>query len=235
MHFEEPTIEIQSTVFVIDDDAEVRKSIAGLLAGSGLPMQLFGSAEEFLNVYNPAWPGCLVLDLRLPGITGLELQKHLRDISVELPVIILSGHGSIAACVQTMKMGALDFIEKPFREEVLLDCIYRAISIDKQNRRIRMEKSVLLARFNSLTKREREVLPLLTKGISDKNIASLLGITQRGASFHRQNILNKMQVSTVIELAKLASILSENTTAVERKHSVFELAIKHFGREHVKE
>jgi two-component system, LuxR family, response regulator FixJ len=186
----------QPTVFVVDDDADVRSAIAVLLSSSSLPIQLFQSAEDFLKVYDPQWPGCLLLDLQLPGMNGLDVQKILKQKNISLPVIIITGHGSIASSVESMKLDAVDFIEKPFRKDVLLESINKALQKDKHQRGFQ-------TLFNVLSDREKEVMHLLAAGKSDKIVGLELGITQRGASFHRHNILKKMNVSSIIELVKI--------------------------------
>lgn len=202
---ESKNIEMQPTVFVVDDDAAVRNAIAVLLTASGMQMQLFKSAEEFIRVYNPAWPGCLILDLQLPGMKGLELQRLFSKKGIELPVIIITGHGSVAASVESMKLAAVDFIEKPFREKVLLESIQKAIARDTQIRSRKAQQADFLERLRLLSDRERQVLDLLVAGESDKKIALQLGITQRGVSFHRSNIFTKMQVSSTVELVNLTN------------------------------
>ena len=202
---ESKNIELQPTVFVVDDDAAVRNAIAALLAASGMQMQLFKSAEEFIRVYNPAWPGCLLLDLQLPGMKGLELQRLFSKKGIELPIIIITGHGSVAASVESMKLAAVDFIEKPFREKVLLESIQKALARDTQIRSRKAEQADFRERLRLLSDRERQVLDLLVAGESDKKIALQLGITQRGVSFHRLHIFTKMQVSSTVELVNLTN------------------------------
>jgi len=191
------------TVFIADDDEAVRSGIADLVAEMGLAVETFGSGEEFLKAYDSTRPGCMILDLQMPGMTGLELQKQLAASGTVLPVIIITGHGYVAASVQAMKLGAVDFIEKPFRQHVLCEAITKAISRDRYLRHKSVLKANIRSKFDSLSLREREVMGLLIAGMTDKQIAAKLEVSHRAIAFHRLHILEKMGVGSTVELAKL--------------------------------
>jgi two-component system response regulator FixJ len=192
----------QPTVFIIDDEKAMRESLKTLMETVGLNAQTCSSADEFLEAYDPKIPGCLVVDVRLPGMSGLELQVKLIEDGIKLPVIIITGHGDVPMAVQAMKMGALNFIEKPFRDQVLLDNIKKAIDLDNQ---IRNEQHKYLEgkrKLKLLTPREKEIMDLLVTGKPNKAIAFELGISQKTVDFHRANILKKMGVESVVELVR---------------------------------
>lgn len=203
-NFEEPENELKPVVFIVDDDEAIRSGIADLVEAMGLCVRAFGSAEEFLNEYDPSLAGCLILDLQMPGMTGLELQKLLAESCISLPVIIITGHGYVAASVQSMKLGAVDFIEKPFRQAVLRDAITRALDQDRRSREKQKQLSTYAQRRAALTDREREVMDMIISGLTDKQIAVKLDVSHRAIAFHRAHILAKMHVTSAVELATLA-------------------------------
>ncbi len=190
-------------VFVVDDDEAICESLRLLIGDIGLEVRTFTSAREFLEKYDSSHPGCLVLDVRMSGMSGLELQSRLRELGLYIPTIIITGHADVPMAVEAMKAGALDFIEKPFRAQVLLDAIQKAIDLDLRIRRRQKERLDVQTRIQHLTQREREVMDCLIAGKSNKNTAFDLGISQKTVDFHRANILEKVGVNSVVELVRL--------------------------------
>ncbi len=190
-------------VFVVDDDEAVCRSLSVLIEDIGLDVRTFTSAREFLAEYDPKQPGCLVLDVRMSGMSGLELQSRLKELGYEIPIIIITGHADVPMAVEAMKTGALDFIEKPFRDQLLLDNIQKAIELDARMRRNRKESLDVQSRIQNLTRRERQIMDLLVLGKTNKTIAYELGISQKTVDFHRANILDKAGVDSVVELLRL--------------------------------
>jgi two-component system, LuxR family, response regulator FixJ len=187
-------------VFVVDDDEAICESLRLLVEDIGLEVQTFSNALQFLSGYDPNEGGCLILDLRMPGMSGLELLSKLRQWRIEIPTIIMTGHADVPTAVAAMKAGALGFIEKPFRHQVLLDCIEEALRLDAQMRRRRKDRQGIQSRLELLTSREREVLDHLITGKTNKNTAYELGISQKTVDFHRANILDKVGVGSLVEL-----------------------------------
>ena len=190
-------------VFIVDDDEAICQSLRLLIDDIGLEVRTFNSAMQFLAEYDPSQPGCLVLDVRMSGMSGLELQSRLHEQGREIPTIIITGHGDVPMAVEAMKTGALDFIEKPFRDQVLLDSIHRAIDLDRSARRRRRERQEVQSRIRLLTQREREVMDRLVTGKTNKSIGYELGISPKTVDFHRANILSKTGVNSVVELVRL--------------------------------
>jgi FixJ family two-component response regulator len=190
-------------VFVVDDDEAVCESLRLLIGDIGLEVRTFTSAKQFLEQYDASHPGCLVLDVRMSGMSGLELQSRLVEMAVRIPTIIITGHADVPMAVEAMKTGAMDFIEKPFRDQVLLDSIQKAVDMDLRTRREHRERQDVQSRIGLLTQREREVMERLVAGKSNKSIAFDLGISQKTVDFHRANILEKVGVSSVVELVRL--------------------------------
>lgn len=190
-------------VFVVDDDEAVCQSLKLLIEDVGLEVRTFSSAPEFLSAHDPEHPGCLVLDVRMAGMSGLELQSRLKELEIEVPTIIITGHADVPMAVEALKAGAIDFIEKPFRDQVLLDSIQRAIERDAQARQVRRERQNVQARIEQLTPREQEIMDLLVLGKTNKAVAFELGISQKTVDFHRANILDKVGVGSVVELVRL--------------------------------
>lgn len=194
----------EAIVFVVDDDPSVRRSLKRLIRSAGFAVESFASAQEFLERPRPDIPGCLVLDIHMPGASGLDLQDELAAADVNLPVIFLTGYGTVLASVRAMKAGALDFLEKPVDGEALVDAIQRAV---ERNRRARLEQAEIREirrRVDSLSPREREVLSLLVTGMLNKQIAFELGTTEKTIKVHRGRVMEKMQVSSMAELVRLA-------------------------------
>jgi FixJ family two-component response regulator len=200
----------EPTVFVIDDDKAVRHFLRGLIASVNLRVEAFASAQEFLAAYRSSSPGCLLLDIRMPGMSGLELQQELSVRGIDLPVIVLTGHGDVQVAVHAMKAGAVDFIEKPFNNELLLDRVQKAVakSVDTYENRIKRDE--ILNRRKLLTPRERQVLDLVVAGESNKGIARHLHISDKTVEIHRANVMGKMQAKSLADLVKIVSTLERS-------------------------
>jgi len=191
------------TVFVVDDDESVRGSLRFLLRSAGLESRAFGSAPEFLGAYDPAQPGCLVLDVRMPGMSGLELQQELNLRGAVIPVIFITGHGDIPMAVEAMQHGAHDFLQKPFRDEDLIERVRRALAKDAKARAALEEHKVIREHLESLTPREREVLVLMARGKPNKIMAHELGVSQRTVEIHRARVMEKSGASSLAELVRM--------------------------------
>jgi FixJ family two-component response regulator len=194
-------------VFVVDDDASAREGIEDLLQSVGLPVMSFGSAQEFLQSPRPDAPGCIVLDVRMPGTSGLEFQKVLIEAGIRLPVIFVTGHGDIPMSVMAMKSGAIEFLTKPFREQSLLDAVNAGIESDRLRRQGSKHVSELQQRFELLTPREREVFAFVVTGRPNKQIAAQLGLSETTVKVHRSQITKKMRATSIIDLARIADRL----------------------------
>ncbi len=198
---------IEPTVFVIDDDKAIRSAVKNLLESVGLRAEVFSSPREFLKGESKDKPGCLVLDVRLPGASGLDFQGELAKAHVEIPVIFITGHGDIPMSVQAMKAGAMDFLTKPFRDQDLLDAIQRAIGRDKARRQQQNEGVEIRNRFNSLTPREREVMSLIVEGLLNKQVAAQLGTSETTVKIHRGQVMRKMQAQSLPDLVRMSERL----------------------------
>jgi FixJ family two-component response regulator len=195
-------------VFIVDDDISIRDGVAALIRSVGLTVQTFASALEFLRFALPDIPACLVLDVRLPGLSGLDLQRDLSRAGVQIPIIFISGHANIPMSVQAMKAGAVEFLLKPFREKELLDAVHQSLDNDRAARKQRVELTALRARLGALTKREHEVLSKVTRGLLNKQIAADLGITEMTIKVHRRHIMEKTQASSLAELVRMVEKLA---------------------------
>jgi FixJ family two-component response regulator len=191
-------------VFVVDDDPSVRRAIQRLLASVGLQVELFGSAQEFLRSERPNAPSCLVLDVRLPGISGLDLQRELLEHSIHIPIIFITAHADIPMAVRAMKAGAVEFLTKPFRDQDLLDAIHLALERNHTKRLQEAEVVRLRDRYESLTPREREVLPWVVYGLLSKQIADAIGATEATVKVHRSQLTRKMGANSIADLVRMA-------------------------------
>ena len=194
-------------VFVVDDDASVREGITSLLASVGLAVEVFPSARAFLDYPRPDLASCAVLDVRLPGLSGLDLQRELGNSGAPLPVIFVTGHGDVPMSVQAMKAGAVEFLTKPFRDQELLDAVHEALERDRDARSARAELQQVREREQSLTPREREVMRLVVTGLLNKQIAADLGTSEITVKVHRAQVMQKMSAASLADLVRLATRL----------------------------
>ena len=198
-----PQTEPEPTVFIVDDDAAIRFAMQALMESVNLPHEIFDSADEFLASVPGQRPGCLVLDIRMPGLGGLELQQELINRNNTLPIIFITGHGDVPMAVEAMQKGAVDFIQKPFRDQELLDRIRTALETDAERRVEQQQRSAVQARLEKLTQREREVFDLVVTGKPNKIIAFELDVSQRTVEIHRARVMDKMQAKSLADLVKM--------------------------------
>jgi FixJ family two-component response regulator len=198
-------------VFIVDDDAPLRESLKNLIRSVGLRVEAFASAQEFLGSTRPDVPGCLVLDVRLPGLSGLDLQKRMAEADVDTSIIFISGHGDIPMAVQAMKAGAVEFFAKPFRDQDLLDAIRQALECNRHARERRTQSAELRSRYRSLTPRERQVIALVVAGFLNKQIAGELGTSEAAVKVHRQHVMEKMGAGSLAELVRMVDRLGKPT------------------------
>jgi two-component system, LuxR family, response regulator FixJ len=196
----------EPTVFVVDDDQAMRSSLEWLIESIGMKVKTYGSADDFLSSYYPGRAGCLLLDVRMPGMSGLELQTHLAREDSRLPVIIITGHGDVTMAVKAMKAGAVDFIEKPFHDEDLLSSIRNALDFDEKQRSLQSQRAQIATRLAELTPREHEVMEMVTDGLANKEIAASLGVTAKTVEAHRARVMDKMQAGSLAELVRMVLI-----------------------------
>jgi len=199
----------QATVFGIDDDQAVRDSLGMLLRSMKIDSQLFASAQEFLDAYNDDWNGCIVLDIRMPGMSGMELHRHLVDRQLSMPVIFVTGHGDVPMAVEAMHNGAFDFIQKPYRDQDLLDRINQAMSWDEAHRSEEDRKRSLQEHYETLTPREREVMECVVRGLANKVIAMDLDLSQRTVEIHRARVMEKMSARSLAELVRMSMLMQQ--------------------------
>jgi FixJ family two-component response regulator len=197
----------RAVVFIIDDDASMRRGLENLVSSVGLEARVFASSQEFLSAQRPAAPGCLVLDVRLPGMSGLAFQQELARLGIPIPIVFITGHGDVPMTVRAMKAGAVEFLTKPFDEQVLLDAIHAAIERDRARRRDAAGVAELQARYRELTERERQVMALVAAGRANKQVAAELGISVVTVKVHRGQVMHKMRAKSVAELVRIADKL----------------------------
>lgn len=208
------------TVYVVDDDEAVRESLQLLLESVGQPSCSFASAQEFLEAFGPDLAGCIVLDIRMPGMNGLELQSRLNERGSMLPIIFVTGHGDVPMAVEAMQRGATDFVQKPYREQVLLDKINKALALDGEQRdSVRMRQQIA-ERIATLTPRELEVMDMMVEGKANKVIAFDLGISQRTVEIHRARVMEKMNTHSLAHLVRMVMAVRENTADAATNNAV---------------
>ena len=198
------------TVFVVDDDDLIRSTLEACVESVGLAVETYANPMEFLHEANAARPGCLILDVRMPGMSGLQLQEALQQKGITLPIIFLTGHGDVPNAVRAMRQGAVDFMEKPFNVQALLELIQKCVERDLQQRQTSNMRNSVLANVNELTTREREVMDLVVAGRSSKEIARNLGISPKTVESHRARIMLKMDASSVVDLVQMTALIAEN-------------------------
>ena len=207
----------QSIVFVVDDDRSVRDGLVDLINSVGMNVKAFASAQEFLQHKRPDAPACLVLDVRLPGLSGLDLRRQLGPSKDAIPVIFITGHGDIPMSVRAMKEGAVEFLTKPFRDQDLLDAIHQALNSDRAARDQRAKAAELRRRYETLTPRERQVMQLVVRGLPNKQIASQLGTSEVTIKIHRGQVMHKMRAESVVELLRMAEAVAPISDASHTK------------------
>lgn len=204
--------EQQPVVFIIDDDPSLCDALVSLFRSVGLQVKAFGSAPEFLQSKLPDGPSCLVLDVRLPGLSGLDFQSELAKANIQIPIVFMTGHGDISMTVRAMKAGAVEFLPKPFRDQDILDAVQAGLERDRTRRRSESDSSKLKASFDSLTPREQEIMGFVTSGLTNKQIAGEIGVSEIAAKVHRGNVMRKMGAKSLAELVRMADALDVRRT-----------------------
>jgi FixJ family two-component response regulator len=203
----DPAAAPEHVVFIVDDDVAMRETLGSLFRSVGLRVELFGSAREFAQIKMPNAASCLVLDIRLPGVSGLDFQAELAEAGIRVPIIFMTGHGDIPMSVQAMKAGAIDFLTKPFRDQEMLDAVARALERDQKRRDSEMAIAEIRVRLDSLTSREREVMAFVVEGLMNKQVAAKLGVSEITIKVHRVNMMRKMKARSVVDLVGMADSL----------------------------
>jgi FixJ family two-component response regulator len=198
-----------ATIHVVDDDQAVRESIKWLIESVGMNIETYGSADEFLDKYTEDSLGCVILDVRMPGLSGLDLQAIIRERGIDLPVIFITGHGDVPMAVRALKNGAVDFIEKPFNDQTLLDTIQAALQRHRDRLKKRGELDNIQARYDGLTTREQQVMDMVVSGKPNRDVAEALGISVKTVEVHRAKVMEKMQAKSIAELVKMSMIMRE--------------------------
>ncbi|EIG58712.1 response regulator transcription factor [Bradyrhizobium canariense] len=211
-HAQSPAQSLNSVVIIVDDDAGIRASLDSLFRSVGLDTRLYGSPSELLGGSLPDGPGCIVLDVRLPGVSGLDLQGQLVRQGISYPIIFMTGHGDIPMSVRAMKAGAVDFLSKPFRDQDMLDAVTAALERDAQHRAEAATKEDIRAQYETLTAREREVMGHVTAGLMNKQVAALIGLSEITVKIHRGNVMRKMGVRSFADLVRKAEALGVSQT-----------------------
>jgi FixJ family two-component response regulator len=205
-------IEQQPVVFIIDDDVSLCEALGSLFRSVGLQVQVFGSAPDFLQSRLPDGPSCLVLDVRLPGLSGLDFQSELAKANIQIPIVFMTGHGDIPMTVRAMKGGAVEFLPKPFRDQDMLDAVQSGLERDRARRKSASDNSKLKASFDSLTPREQEIMGFVTAGLMNKQIAGEIGVSEITVKVHRGNVMRKMGAKSLAELVRMADALGVRRT-----------------------
>jgi len=203
----------EATVFIVDDDEAVRDSLGLLLRSAGYRARCYAGARDFLKAFDPRDYGCLVLDIRMPGMTGLELQKHLAEIGCNIPIVFITGHGDIPMAVEAVRQGAVDFLQKPFQDQELVDRINDAMKLAAEQREGELERLEILDRIESLTAREKQVMGQVVLGKANKVIAGDLGVSQRTVEIHRARVMEKMQANSLAHLVRMVMVAENHTGA----------------------
>lgn len=216
----------QPTVYIVDDDQATRKSLRWLVETLGVPVQTFHCAVSFLDAYDSSMPGCLVLDMMMPGMTGLELQRELNERGIDIPVIVLTGYADVPTAVKTLKGGAVEFLEKPFNDTVLLEQIRRALALDAQRRAERGARDIVRDRMARLTPRESEILDHVVEGLSSKEIANRLNVSFKTIEAHRAKVMRKMEAESVAQLVRLVVSTNSTTSARDKREATTSDSLK---------
>ncbi len=201
------TVDTPRVVYVIDDDAAMREALQSLFASVGLQVETFGSALDFLGKTLPDAATCLVVDIRLPGLGGLDFQAELTKANIDVPIVFITGHGDIAMTVKAMKAGAVEFLTKPFRDQDLLDAVKLGLEKDEERRKVRKTGAMIRSLYESLTPREQEVMPLVTSGLMNKQVAAEMGVSEITVKVHRGNVMRKMKANSLADLVRMADVL----------------------------
>jgi FixJ family two-component response regulator len=208
------TSQAAASIYVIDDDRSVREALSSLFRSVGYKVQLFESTSEFMQAKRADANSCLVLDIRLPGVSGLDLQSHLNREQIQIPIIFMTGHGDIPMSVRAMKAGAIDFLAKPFRDQDMLDAVAAALETDRKRREADQSVAAVRSAFETLTPREREIMQFVTSGLMNKQVAGKLGLSEITVKIHRANVMKKMACQSLAELVRMAGLLRLNLPKV---------------------